>query len=499
MQRAESFRLSFSTEHPITILNPLRMILQHILANPALHSPKIQAYLNMRTIYLIDTHQQRATYLAQLLTTLGFHPLVTSTPLEAYTLYLQGFTVPFTLLVGQEDTSQRFFLQRLSQHMQQKYHYEIPIIYLQTVAPAPATPRLAPPALLPAPSPSQPPIPSPSTAPLPAPMRTAPLVPTPHMLPLLPPAPVENQAPIPETSLQETTTEAESREKEHLSLTSQNLGRYQIIAPLGHKEHSNVYQTYDRLRESNIAIKALPMNSALPQDIHDTLEEEYNRFQHEKEIMSHLKHPHIVPVLNSGKSYISGIPFIYKTMPYYTDGSLANWLYQRRGMTFPPQDILHIIAQLGDALQYAHTHDVLYQNFKFTNILISKSAKNLRGLHVLLSDFTIDLTQSTLPNNKDSFPYVAPERWQEQVFPASDQYGLAAMAYELLAGRPLFQGQSATIIKQLHLSMTPPAPSSFNPSVSPTLDRVLLRALAKHPTERFPSVSAFVTAFQQSC
>ena len=499
MQRAESFRLSFSTEHPITILNPLRMILQHILANPALHSPKIQAYLNMRTIYLIDTHQQRATYLAQLLTTLGFHPLVISTPLEAYTLYLQGFTVPFTLLVGQEDTSQRFFLQRLSQHMQQKYHYEIPIIYLQTVAPAPATPRLASPALLPASSPSQPPIPSPSTAPLPAPMRTAPLVPTPHMLPLLPPAPVDNQPPIPETSLQETTPETESREKEHFSLTSQNLGRYQIIAPLGHKEHSNVYQTYDRLRESNIAIKALPMNSALPQDTHDTREEEYNRFQHEKEIMSRLKHPHIVPVLNSGKSYISGIPFIYKTMPYYTDSSLANWLYQHRGMIFPPQDVLHIIAQLGDALQYAHAHDVLYQNFKFTNILISKSAKNLRGLHVLLSDFTIDLTQSTLPNNKDSFPYAAPERWQEQVFPASDQYGLAAMAYELLAGRPLFQGQSATIIKQLHLSMTPPAPSSFNPSVSPTLDRVLLRALAKHPAERFPSVSAFVTAFQQSC
>lgn len=497
MQRAESFRLSFSTEHPIAILNPLRMILQHILANPALHSPKIQAYLNMRTIYLIDTHQQRATYLAQLLTTLGFHPLVTSTPLEAYTLYLQGFTVPFTLLVGQEDTSQRFFLHRLSQHMQQKYHYEIPIIYLQTVAPAPSTPQHASPALPPAPS--QPTIPSPSTAPLPVPTRTAPRVPKPLLLPLLPPAPAENQAPIPETSLQETTTETENREKEHFSLTSQNLGRYQIIAPLGHNEHSNVYQTYDRLRESNIAIKALPMNSALPQDIHDTREEEYNHFQHEKEILSHLKHPHIVLVLNSGKSYISGIPFIYKTMPYYADGSLANWLYQRRGMIFPPQDVLHIIAQLGDALQYAHAHDVLYQNFKFTNILISKSAKNLRGLHVLLSDFTIDLTQSTLPNNKDSFPYAAPERWQEQVFPASDQYGLAAMAYELLAGRPLFQGQSATIIKQLHLSMTPPAPSSFNPSVSPTLDRVLLRALAKHPAERFPSVSAFVTAFQQSC
>ncbi len=519
MQRSESFQLSFSFDHPITILNTLRTTLQQILANPALHTPKIQAYLDMRSIYLIDAHQGRAAYLARLLNSLGFQPLVTSTLLEAYTLYLQGFTVPFTLLVSQGDVSQRFFLQRLAQHMLQKYHYDIPIIYLYSTIPAtpllPAapTPRLALP----------PPAPQPKaqiSGPLPRPVKTTPLSsnktmplsqsqntpPAPKTMPSIPKTmplpPLAYLEPIPrkiETSQLEDFTDNETNAGGYFSLAGQNLGRYQIVAPLGRNPHSNVYQIYDRLRESHVALKALPMKSALPQDISDTGEEEYNPFEHEKNVISQLEHPNITSTLNFGKSYISGIPFIYKTMPYFVDGSLDSWLYERQSMIFPPKDVLTIITQIGDALQYAHEHHLLYQNFKFTNILISKTAKNLRGLKVQLSDFTIDQTQTIAPKTKSCFPYVAPERWQGQLFPASDQYGLAAMAYELLAGRPLFQGQSASIVKHLHLNMAAQAPSSFNPATSSALDRVILRALAKRPEERFASVRLFVKAFQQSC
>ncbi len=527
MQRSESFQLSFSFDHPITILNPLRTTLQQILANPALHAPKIQAYLDMRSIYLIDAHQERATYLTRLLNSLGFQPLVTSTLLEAYTLYLQGFTVPFTLLVSQDDVSQRFFLQRLTQHMLQKYHYDIPVIYLHSTIPAT-------PLLLAAPTPKPtlpPPAPQPKaqlSGPLPRPVKTTPLVsktmplsqpqttpsapktmslpqraqtmpPIPKTMPLPPLAYLELPHRQIEAPPLEEFTENETNEGEYFSLTGQNLGRYQIVAPLGRNPHSNVYQIYDRLRESHVALKALPMKSALPQDISDTGEEEYNPFQHEKNVISQLEHPNITATLNFGKSYISGIPFIYKTMPYFADGSLDSWLYERQGMTFPPKDVLAVIAQIGDALQYAHEHQLLYQNFKFTNILISKTAKNLRGLKVQLSDFTIDQTQATTPKTKSCFPYVAPERWQGQLFPASDQYGLAAMAYELLAGRPLFQGQSTSIVKHLHLNMAAQAPGSFNPTISSALDHVILRALAKRPQERFASVGLFVKAFQQSC
>lgn len=510
MQRSESFQLSFSFEHPIFIVNPLRTALQQILANPALHTPKTQAYLDMRSIYLIDAHQERATYLTHLLTSLGFQPLVTSTLLEAYTLYLQGFTVPFTLILSQGDASQRFFLQRLIQHMAQKYHYDLPVIYLRSTIPStPLRPSTSPRLALP------PPAPRPKaqvSEPLPQLTRTAPLVPKttplapaqnmpviPKTIPLPPSAYIEPTPRQFEMSVSEEFTDHETHEGEYFSLTGQNLGRYQIVAPLGQNPRSNVYQIYDRLREGHIALKALPMKSALPQDINDTGEEEYNPFQHEKTVLSQLEHPQITPTLNFGKSYISGIPFIYKTMPYFADGSLAGWLYERQGMAFAPKEVLMIIAQIGDALQYSHDHQVLYRNFKFTNILISKTAKNLRGLKVQLSDFTIDQTQPVAPNTKSNFPYVAPERWQGHIFPASDQYGLAAIAYELLAGRPPFQGQSAPIVKHLHLNMTPQPPRSFNPAVSSTLERVILRALAKHPEERFASVGVFVKAFQQSC
>ena len=93
--------------------------------------------------------------------------------------------------------------------------------------------------------------------------------------------------------------------------------------------------------------------------------------------------------------------------------------------------------------------------------------------------------------------YMAPEQWDGQPVAATDQYALAIMAYELLTGRPPFSGNLGQIMRQ-HFQAVPQPPSALNPALSPALDAVLLRALAKEPQARFPSVSDFAQAFQQA-
>ncbi|HLZ58530.1 MAG TPA: protein kinase [Ktedonosporobacter sp.] len=295
-------------------------------------------------------------------------------------------------------------------------------------------------------------------------------------------------------------------EEKKISLEGQSIGRFQILSPLGdsplsssYKQYGYVYKAYDRLRERHVAMKVVP-TSSLPYHLMEKSLEETNPFQMEVDLLRTLDHPHILPLWISGKSYISGTPFIYKTMPYCPEGSLGQWLYEHGGSrVFSPREVVHIIAQLADALQYAHDHQVTYQNFKLSNLLVHNQAKDLLHLHLKLVDFAMPQDGTFLSRKPDALPYVAPERWHSQVFPASDQYGLAVLAYELLTGRHPFQGSTVHVMKKLHTNLQPQPPNAFNPAVSSALNNVVLRALAKRPEERFASVAVFVQTFQRYC
>jgi len=120
---------------------------------------------------------------------------------------------------------------------------------------------------------------------------------------------------------------------------------------------------------------------------------------------------------------------------------------------------------------------------------------------VLLADFGvakfISATAGMSQVSRGTPTYMAPEQWEGHPVPATDQYALAVMAYELLTRRPPFQGGMAQLMYQ-HFHVQPQPPSTFYPRLSQALDAVLLRALAKDPKERFPSVSAFAEAFEQA-
>ena len=156
--------------------------------------------------------------------------------------------------------------------------------------------------------------------------------------------------------------------------------------------------------------------------------------------------------------------------------------------------------QAADALQHAHEHHIIHQDVKPSNFLIrSRSGTNLPDL--LLMDFGIAKITTTTATASQSIrgtpTFMAPEQWEGHPQPATDQYALAIMAYLLLTGHTPFSGSMGQIMRE-HLLIKPQPPSRLNPTLPPTLDAVILRALAKQPDRRFPSILAFAHAFQQA-
>ncbi len=459
-----------------------------------------------RNILLLDDQEERARHLSHFLFQVGYRPLVMTNALEAFTRFLQVPFVPFAIILSHDDASNRLFLQRLAQQMQQRYEWELPIIRLsfrepppqmQTLssqATEPLTLRMPDASASPAQALSMPQALRPQSARPPAAQQ--PPSPAPALAPAAPTPPgsrniLNSIIPVPDTP---------SREVRKIPLDGQNIGRYHILSPLGESATSNVYRTYDRLREQDVALKAVQTDVQPYHIMEQQPIEEYNLFQRETELLRGFNHPHIAPVWNCGKSYISGISFIYKTMLLCSEGSLAQWRFRHgRNRPFHPREVAPVVAQLAHALQYLHDHNIIFQNFKMTNLLLGGPAQSMSQLHLLLVDIGIPQDGSFLPEAQEALPYIAPERWHGQVCPASDQYGLAVIAYELLTGKLPFKGNSKHVMRLLHTSMQPQVPSTYNPALPPALNDVLLYALAKKPEDRFSSVTQFAQAFLRCC
>ncbi len=581
MLNSATYDIPFSFEQPDytlrALLSPVRQKLNQVPAS----SPRELVVRNGLTILIIDTYQERAQFIANLLITAGYRPVVTTNALAAFTLFLQGMCLPLAVVIGQEDGSNRLFLLRLLQQLAQKYAWQAPLLRLLAASQSPSTrggplsrdlralpppaPSAASESLTPPPFPgSQQPSPMPpvhtrlsvrdknssaSFPPLlPVPSGPLPYMPDPISEPLnpiaspapqleftdalsiplpesmvsalpqldfasqIPPLPVSESHPVAlvqdisvEQPVEQYAQDAEEMlaridayRRVRISLEGQTvIIRYQVRRLVGGGAYSDVYLTYDRFREQECALKAI-QTDLLPASLLQASLENVTIFQQEIELLNRIKHPHILPVLNSGKSYISSTPFIYKSMPYCGEGSLIAWMQRHRGSgLYALEDILPIVFQLADALQHAHASRVLYQNFKQSNILVLRPGKRIHTLDVALADFSTLQDVPLPPMSPESLLYIAPERWEGIVLPASDQYGLAAVVYELLTGRPPYQGISERILKLLHTTRQPQPASTLNRKLSRQVDDVLLRALAKRPEDRFESIAQFAQALER--
>jgi hypothetical protein len=199
-----------------------------------------------------------------------------------------------------------------------------------------------------------------------------------------------------------------------------------------------------------------------------------------------LRHPHIHPLQGSGWTSPGGALYLLSTFEEH--GSLQYQPAERQRL--PPLAVAAIVRQIAESLQYAHDQQVVHGRLKLENCLVVAPAT------VQVSDF-----YRTLLAREDvaAFPYyVAPEQFLNQAVPASDQYALAIIAYQLLTARFPFPETEPLAVMAQQLQRDPLPISAYRSDLPRIVDVTLRRALNKHPPDRFPTIQAFAGAFQQA-
>jgi eukaryotic-like serine/threonine-protein kinase len=284
-----------------------------------------------------------------------------------------------------------------------------------------------------------------------------------------------------------------------MALEGLQFDHYRLIQLIGSGGMGEVYLAEDTHIPRQVAVKVVRSEPS-PYPNTEAVQESERLFKREAKAIALLDHPNILPLYDYGEANAHGLILTYLVMPYRPEGSLPNWLRQRgKGALISWQDVAHITGQAAGALQHAHDHQIIHQDVKPSNFLIRERQDNEGRPDLMLADFGIakfaSATSSVSHTSRGTPTYMAPEQWAGNPQPASDQYGLAIMVYELLIGRPPFKGGSEQMMYQ-HFHAAPTPPSQLNPGLSHDVDEVLLRALAKNPADRFTSMLAFARALQ---
>ncbi len=280
--------------------------------------------------------------------------------------------------------------------------------------------------------------------------------------------------------------------------TLQN-GRYRLLHPIGHGGMGDVYLAEDTRIDRQIAIKVIQTGAIFYSGVVVT-EDAVRLFQREAKAVAQLNHPNILPLFDYGEEMMTSSLVMYMVMPFCPEGSFADWLREHTKLgLLAPTDVIHFVHQAASALDHAHEHQIIHRDVKPSNFLLRSNTENRDIPDLLLTDFGIAMSNADMTSQiiRGTPTYMAPEQWSGDAVPATDQYALALIAYELLTGRNPFQGNQEQAMYR-HLITLPQPPSTLNPQLSSVVDAVLLRALAKQPTDRFASVSDFAHALQQA-
>ncbi len=287
-------------------------------------------------------------------------------------------------------------------------------------------------------------------------------------------------------------------------LEGQTLGEFRILKRLGEGGMGQVYLAEQVRLERQVAIKVVrpprPASGSGDESSPPMLADAPERFKREALAIGKLDHPNILPVHDFGMER----ELMYLVMPYLPEGSLFDAMRPnspRRRFTLPldAAQAAPLIFQAASALQYAHDRNIIHRDVKPENFLIRTGHDG--SIQLLLADF--GLVKEYHPGSASSTmavgtaDYVAPEQIEGRPVPASDQYALAVMVYELLTGRLPFMGSVAEVALK-HMRDAPPALRRLNPKIPPEIEEVVLKALRKRPEERWPSVMEFARAYREA-
>ncbi|MEE3852949.1 serine/threonine-protein kinase [Gordonia sp. LSe1-13] len=268
-----------------------------------------------------------------------------------------------------------------------------------------------------------------------------------------------------------------------------------IDAFLGSGSSAEVYRVHTASHPEPLALKVLHTRSSDQQRIRE-------RFEREFSIASLLDHPNIVHMHARGELDIDELgvdnrtpaTVLWMTMEYVA-GMSANELVGPHPTQAEVAATVEIGRQIADALDYAHSCEVLHRDVKPANIIVSTASTPTRAV---LTDFGIaQLLDDARPLARNgrvqgSIAYAAPELLTaSRISPATDQYALAASLFELLTGEPPFPRATAFAITYAHLHDPIPRLTKTQPWLPSALNSVFAKALAKNPADRYPTCAEF--------
>jgi serine/threonine-protein kinase len=253
------------------------------------------------------------------------------------------------------------------------------------------------------------------------------------------------------------------------------VGRYELLEDVAQGEILTIYRARDTERDRPVIVK---MVHTSPQEDSELVA----RFRRRSEELLSLRHPNISPVLDA--SFGPEALYLVASIP---EGESLDQRCARHG-PLEVDDVLSIISQVAEALDYAHGHEVLHHDIRPANVFLHNKT-------VMLTDFFVLEAVGASP------VYMAPEQLDETSGQATDQrsdaYAVGVIVYKMLTGRPPFEGTAADVAAA-HLTQRPLAPRVHNPDLFPAVDAILLKALAKQPQSRYQSAGELVTALHEA-
>ena len=273
---------------------------------------------------------------------------------------------------------------------------------------------------------------------------------------------------------------------DYKQLAGVELDEYSLVEIVGAGGMSAVYRSYQEELDRYVAVKVL--SSQLANDTSYIA-----RFNQEAKMAASLEHPHIVPVYDFGIHD----EMMYVVMRLLMGGTLRD---KMQGLAMNKHEVMHIITAIAQALDYAHGRNIVHRDVKPGNIMFDAQRIPYLvdfGIAKATQQQDLELTANNMVMGTPV--YMPPEQWKgEQPLPATDQYALAVIAYEMLTGFPAFAGTSSQNLMYQHINDMPKLAHQLNSALPTQVSDVLQRALSKNAEDRYPQISNFANALGQA-
>ncbi|MBI5649293.1 MAG: tetratricopeptide repeat protein [Chloroflexi bacterium] len=267
----------------------------------------------------------------------------------------------------------------------------------------------------------------------------------------------------------------------------ENVGQYRIIEALGQGGMATVFKAYHPSLDRYVAIKVL----------HPAFKEDQNflaRFNREARIVAKLDHPNIIPIFDFAQH--GDTPYLVMR---YVEGKTLKAVLREEPLPIAPAQVIAMLKPIASALTYAHAQGIFHRDIKPSNIMRAHDG------HIYITDFGLariaQAGESTMSQDMliGTPQYISPEQARGvAIDERTDIYSFGVVLFEMLAGRVPFSADTPYAIIHDHIYTPLPLPTSINPNLSPEIERVLLKALAKDPPARFASVTELMNALEQA-